>query len=61
MFSDTTDVLYGEPITTLPTHDRSLRWDDPRLGIDWPLDGVKPILSAKDAGAPLLDDADVFD
>ncbi len=38
-----------------PEHERCLRWDDPALGIDWPLVGGKaPLLSAKDAaGAPL--------
>ncbi len=61
VLSETADVLYKATDHYAPDHDRSLRWDDPRLGIDWPLDGVKPILSAKDAGAPLLDDADVFD
>ena len=40
-------------------HDRSIRWDDPDIGIAWPLDG-EPILSDKDAGAPYLRDAEVF-
>ena len=40
-------------------HDRSLRWNDPQLAVDWGLDG-EPILAAKDAGAPLLVDAEVF-
>jgi dTDP-4-dehydrorhamnose 3,5-epimerase len=31
----------------------AVRWDDPEIGIDWPA-GVEPILSEKDAGAPLL-------
>ncbi|MBA2669872.1 MAG: dTDP-4-dehydrorhamnose 3,5-epimerase [Gemmatimonadetes bacterium] len=38
----------------VPDHDRSLRWNDPTLGIDWPV--AAPILSAKDAAAPLLCD-----
>ncbi|QOY63487.1 dTDP-4-dehydrorhamnose 3,5-epimerase [Lysobacter sp. H21R4] len=37
-----------------PDADASLRWDDPRLAIDWPL--ASPVLSPKDAGAPLLED-----
>lgn len=37
-----------------PDADASLRWDDPRLAIDWPVGS--PVLSSKDAGAPLLDD-----
>jgi len=35
-----------------PSNERSLRWDDPRLGIDWPVQA--PTLSAKDAAAPML-------
>ena len=50
VLSESADVLYKATDHYAPDHDRSLRWDDPRLGIDWPLDGVKPILSAKDAG-----------
>lgn len=37
-----------------PETDRSIRWDDPALDIDWPVDD--PILSEKDANAPVLDD-----
>jgi dTDP-4-dehydrorhamnose 3,5-epimerase len=42
--------------------ERSLLWNDPQLGIDWPLiDGQPPLLSARDAiGKPLID-AEVFD
>lgn len=45
-----------------PQHERVIRWDDPRIGIDWPLvDGVPTVLSAKDeAGLPLAE-ADLFD
>jgi dTDP-4-dehydrorhamnose 3,5-epimerase len=35
-----------------PEHERSLRWDDPDIGIEWPV--RRPILSPKDAEAPLL-------
>ena len=38
-----------------PEFERSIRWDDPDIGIEWPLvDGDQPVLSAKDAAAPLL-------
>jgi dTDP-4-dehydrorhamnose 3,5-epimerase len=37
-----------------PGHERSLRWDDPELGIEWPL--PDPVLSPKDAEAPVLRD-----
>ena len=38
-----------------PGHERSLRWDDPDLRIGWPA-GIRPLLSAKDQGLPLLRD-----
>lgn len=44
-----------------PQHERSIRWDDPKIGIRWPLiPGKPPILSEKDENACLLDTAEVF-
>jgi dTDP-4-dehydrorhamnose 3,5-epimerase len=41
--------------------DRAIRWDDPGIGIVWPLlEGEPPLLSPRDAEAPLLKDAEVF-
>jgi dTDP-4-dehydrorhamnose 3,5-epimerase len=41
--------------------ERSLAWNDPALGIEWPLPpGVSPCLSAKDAAAPPLAEAETF-
>jgi dTDP-4-dehydrorhamnose 3,5-epimerase len=37
-----------------PAHDRGLRWDDPALGIDWPVAADDAILSPKDRAQPLL-------
>ena len=42
-----------------PEHDRAMRWDDPDIGIEWPLE-VVPLLSDKDANALYLRDAEVF-
>lgn len=42
-----------------PQHERCIRWDDPTLGIEWPLPGA-PILSEKDARGSLLADAEVY-
>lgn len=41
-----------------PDCDGGIRWDDPAIGIEWPLDGQEPHLSAKDTVAPLLADFD---
>lgn len=37
-----------------PEHDRGLRWNDPALGIDWPVGEAEAVLSAKDRTQPLL-------
>lgn len=51
---DGTDFLYKCRGYYDPAHEHSLLWNDPTLGIDWPLDGITPQLSAKDeAGKPL--------
>jgi dTDP-4-dehydrorhamnose 3,5-epimerase len=42
-------------------YDRSLRWDDPEIGIEWPQPEDEFVLSDKDRDAPFLVDADVFD
>ncbi|MBU2537738.1 MAG: dTDP-4-dehydrorhamnose 3,5-epimerase [Proteobacteria bacterium] len=39
-----------------PVHEQSIRWDDPTIGIDWPI--YKPQLSAKDQAAPLRQEID---
>jgi dTDP-4-dehydrorhamnose 3,5-epimerase len=57
--TDPADVLYKVTEYYSAEHDRSIRWNDPDLGIVWPLD-AEPILSDKDAGAPYLRDAEVF-
>ena len=45
-----------------PEHERGVRWDDPEIGISWPkIRGGSPMLSDKDADAPFLTDAEVFE
>ncbi len=52
--SDIAEVLYKTTDYYAPNYERSLLWNDPEVGIDWPLEGITPILSAKDqAGQPL--------
>ena len=41
--------------------ERAVRWDDPDIGIDWPLpDGAEPILSPRDAAGTSFSDADTY-
>ena len=52
--SEVADVIYQQSGYWSPDHERSLRWDDPTVAIDWPIKDVQ--LSGKDAAAPLLPD-----
>ncbi len=55
--TDDVEVMYKVDAFYSPSDDRSIRFDDPALGVEW---GVKnPILSQKDMNAPLLKDSDV--
>jgi dTDP-4-dehydrorhamnose 3,5-epimerase len=51
-----TEVIYKVTAPYSPADDRGIRWDDPEIGINWPLGGNEPVLSAKDKIAPLLRD-----
>jgi dTDP-4-dehydrorhamnose 3,5-epimerase len=58
------DTRVGYKVTAVysPESERSVRWDDPTLGIPWELGGLRPTLSDRDAAAPLLaDQPDLFD
>lgn len=48
------EVLYKTSAFYSKAHDAGIRWNDPTIGIAWPLDGRAPILSAKDEALPLL-------
>ena len=52
------EVLYKCTTLRHAASERSILWSDPELGIDWKLES--PIVSAKDAAAPPLRDADLF-
>jgi len=54
--SEITEIIYKVTAPYSPNHDRSVRWNDPTIGITWPI--TNPILSRKDAEAPLLKDVD---
>lgn len=55
--TDDVEFLYKADDYYSPEHDRSVRWDDPELGISWGIS--EPILSEKDAKAPFLKDSDI--
>ena len=58
--SASAEVLYKTTDYWHPEHERCLLWNDPALGIDWPLQGT-PLLSGKDKAGVLLANADLFD
>ena len=54
--TDEAEITYKVTCEYSAAHDRSIRWNDPAIGIQWPI--PNPILSKKDSEAPLLKDAD---
>jgi dTDP-4-dehydrorhamnose 3,5-epimerase len=57
VLSETADVEYKVTDVYDPTNEIRIRYDDPRLGIDWRV--ASPIVSPKDLSAPRLSDRDV--
>jgi dTDP-4-dehydrorhamnose 3,5-epimerase len=55
-----TEVIYKVTAPYSPENDKGLAWDDPAIGIDWPLDGVTPTLSDKDTKHPGLADLPAY-
>jgi len=53
------EVSYKATEFYAPAFERSLLWNDPAIGIDWPLDG-EPTLSNKDKAGSLLADAETY-
>lgn len=60
VISDIAEVLYKTTDYYAPKYERSLLWNDPEVGIDWPLNGITPILSAKDQEGQPLKTAEFF-
>ncbi|MBD9373720.1 dTDP-4-dehydrorhamnose 3,5-epimerase [Rhizobium sp. ARZ01] len=56
-----TEVLYKVSDFYAPDHDRAIRFNDPDIGIEWPMDTGGLQLSAKDRNAPFLAAAAVFE
>ena len=59
VLSETAEFLYKTTDYYAPEHERSLLWNDPELGIEWPFDEA-PQLSAKDQAGKRLSDAELF-
>ena len=61
VMSDWAEFLYKATDYFAPEWERSIRWNDPAIGIEWPLkEGFLPTLSNKDAIAPTFMEAEIF-
>ncbi|MGA9960161.1 MAG: dTDP-4-dehydrorhamnose 3,5-epimerase, partial [Acidobacteriaceae bacterium] len=60
ILSEFADVLYKTTDFYSPASERTIRWNDPAIGIEWPLT-AEPIIAAKDAAGTPLDQTDVPD
>ena len=61
VLSDTADFLYKATGYYAPEFEKSIRWDDPDIGIEWPLtDGMKPTVSDRDSNADSFRNAEYF-
>ena len=58
--SDSAEFLYKTTDYYAPEFERCIAWNDPAIGVEWPLAGNAPQLSAKDRAGALLVDAQVF-
>lgn len=59
VLSDYADFLYKTTDFYAPEHERCIAWNDPAIGIAWPLEG-EPVLSAKDRAGEALARAEVY-
>ncbi len=57
--SDDVSLFYKCSTQYSPKHERGIRWDDPQIGIPWPIEN--PVISSRDAQLPLLKDAEIFE
>jgi len=62
VMSEWAEVAYKATNYYAPLYERSILWDDPQLGIDWPIiPGTKPVLSSKDLAGESFTEAEYFD
>jgi len=60
VLSDSAEFLYKTTDYWYPEHERSLLWNDPTVGVEWPID-FEPQLAAKDAAGKPFGQAELFD
>ncbi|MFN3789755.1 dTDP-4-dehydrorhamnose 3,5-epimerase [Massilia sp.] len=58
--SDMAEFVYKSTDYYFPEHERCIAWNDPQLGIPWPLDGL-PLLSARDQHGNPFASAEIYD
>jgi dTDP-4-dehydrorhamnose 3,5-epimerase len=61
VLGESADVIYKATDYYAPAHERCLRWDDAQVGVAWPLQGIEPVLSAKDLAGASLEQAERFE
>ncbi|MFM0171795.1 dTDP-4-dehydrorhamnose 3,5-epimerase [Paraburkholderia sediminicola] len=59
VLSDVAEFLYKATAFWHPEHERTLRWDDPDIAVEWELNGV-PFVSSKDAAGSRFNEAEVY-
>ena len=60
VLSETADFLYKTTDYYAPQHEKCISWDDPEIGIEWPIDG-EPSLSEKDKAGVSFQQAVYYD
>jgi len=60
VMSDEAEIFYKCTEYYMPEHDRAILWNDPKLGIKWPLLSPHPLISKKDSEANCFSNADVY-
>lgn len=61
VLTDTAEFVYKCTDYYAPGDEYAIRWDDPTLNIDWPVDALPPLLSEKDKVAPLLAECPTYE
>ena len=60
VLSESADFLYKSTDYYAPEHERTLLWNDPAVGVEWPLGGAAPVLKPRDAAGTPLAQAETF-